>query len=159
MAALLSNKYLLFVIRVILGALFIYSAFTKIIDPNYFAKALYNYRILPEQSLNFFALLIPSLELIIGLLLVLGVFVRECALLGSFLMFVFITAIGIAVARNLDIECGCFGTKDGSRVGLLRIVEDLIVLLGFIWLSIRGSEFLSVLKLKKTDTNKPGMPF
>jgi uncharacterized membrane protein YphA (DoxX/SURF4 family) len=154
-----SNKYLLLIIRVIIGALFIYSAITKIIDTEYFVKSLYNYRLLPEEWLNFFALFIPWLELIIGGLLVLGIFVRESALLGSIMMVLFIAAISIAVVRGLDIECGCFGTRDGSRVGVLRIIEDLFILLGFVWISVYGSDFLAILKSKSVDTKKPAAPF
>ena len=142
-----------------MGGIFIYSAVTKIADPVYFAKSLYNYKILPEGSINFFALLIPWLELVIGSLLVLGIFVRESALIGSILMILFIGAIGIAVARGLDIECGCFGTKDGSKVGLIRIIEDLFILAGFIWIAVRGSDFLALLKPRSTDNNKPDFPF
>ena len=157
MNKILSNKYLLLIIRIAVGGIFIYSALTKITDLEYFAKSLYNYRILPEASLNLFALIIPWLELIIGLFIVLGIFVRESALLGGFLMIVFIAAISIAIVRGLDIECGCFGTKDGSRVGILRIVEDLLILLGFIWLAAFGSDFLSLVKSKKAK--KQQSPF
>ena len=157
MTAILSNKYLLFAIRIILGILFIYSAMTKITDLNYFAKSLYNYRLLPEESLNFFALIIPWLELIIGLLLIIGIYTRESALLGSILMIIFIGAVGIALARGLDIECGCFGTRDGSRVGFLKIIEDVLILLGFILLSVYGSGFLALIKSgnisKKTESS------
>lgn len=157
MTAILSNKYLLFTIRIILGVLFIYSAITKITDLDYFAKSLYNYRLLPEELLNFFALIIPWLELIVGLLLIIGIYTRESALLGSILMIIFIGAVGIALARGLDIECGCFGTRDGSRVGFLKIIEDVLILLGFIWLSVYGSGFLALIKSadnsKKTESS------
>ncbi len=159
MNSFFSNKYLLLSIRLIIGALFIYSAITKIIDTDYFVKSLYNYRLLPEASLNFFAVFIPWLELIIGFLLVLGIYVRESALLGTIMMIVFIAAISIAVARGLDIECGCFGTRDGSHVGLLKIIEDLFILLGFAWISVYGSDFLAILKSKSTNLKKPAEPF
>ncbi len=158
MTTFLSNKYLLFAVRLILGALFIYSAVTKITDLDYFAKSLYNYRLLPEDSLNFFALIIPWLELIIGVLLIAGIYVRESALIGTVLMIVFIAAVAIAVARGLDIECGCFGTRDGSKVGILKIIEDVLILLGFVWLSVFGSDFLALTKSKKTADN-PNVPF
>lgn len=74
-------------------------------------------------------------------------------------MILFIGAIGIALSRDLDIECGCFGTKDGSRVGLLKIVENLFILMGFIWLAISGSDYLAILKPKKIDTENSGLPF
>ena len=154
-----SNKYLLLFVRLIIGGLFIYSAVTKIADPVYFAKSLYNYKLLPESSLNFFALLIPWLEFVIGVLLVLGIFVRENALIGGILMILFIGAIGIAVARGLDIECGCFGTKDGSKVGIMRIIEDLIILAGFIWIAVCGSDFLALHKSSTVEDDKPEFPF
>ncbi len=155
----ISNKYLLLFIRIVLGSLFIYSAALKIMDAEYFAKSLYNYRILPAETLNLFALIIPWLELVIGLLLVLGIFVKESALLGSILMIIFIAAIVSAVARGLDIDCGCFGTKDGTRVGLLKIIEDLLILLGFIWITFYGSDFLALTKSKKISMNKPESSF
>jgi len=159
MTTFLSNKYLLLIIRLILGALFIYSAVTKIIDIDYFAKSLYNYRLLPEESLNFFALIIPWLEFIVGLLLITGIYVRESALLGTSLMILFIAAIGIALTRGLDIECGCFGTRDGNRVGVLKIIEDVFILLGFIWLSVFGSNFLALTKSNSPEEKKPESTF
>jgi putative oxidoreductase len=155
MKSFISNKYLLLFIRLVLGGLFIYSAALKIIDVSYFAKSLYNYRILPVETLNLFALIIPWLELVIGLLLVPGIFVKENALLGSILIIIFIAAIASAVARNLDIDCGCFGTRDGTRVGLLKIIEDLFILLGFIWIAIYGSDFLALTKSKNIRIDKP----
>ncbi len=159
MTAFLSNKYLLFIIRLILGALFVYSAFTKITDLDYFAKSLYNYRLLPEESLNFFALIIPWLELTVGILLIIGIYVKESALLGTLLMTVFTAAIAIALARGLDIECGCFGTRDGSRVGILKIIEDVFMLLGFILLAVNGSGFLALTKSNKSDIKKTESSF
>ena len=159
MRKIISNKYLLLTIRLVLGALFIYSAVLKIDDAEYFAKSLYNYRILPVETLNLFALIIPWLELVIGLLLILGIFVKESALLGSVLMTIFIAAIVSAVARNLDIDCGCFGTKDGTQVGLLKIIEDLFILLGFLWITFYGSDFLALTKSKKISLDKPESSF
>ncbi len=158
MHAVLSNKYLLLIIRLVLGSIFIYSAVMKITDTGYFVKSLENYKLLPVESLNIFALIIPSLELIVGAFLLLGLFVKESALIGSIMMIVFIAAIAIALSKGLNIECGCFGTADASRVGLLKIIEDFFILLGFIWLSITGSDFLSILKEDRTETDSP-FPF
>ncbi|HSD62837.1 MAG TPA: MauE/DoxX family redox-associated membrane protein [Ignavibacteriaceae bacterium] len=151
------NKYLLLTIRVILGFLFIFSALTKMTDLDYFVKSIQNYKILPDESLNLFALIIPWMEIIIGIFLLVGLFVKESALLGSLLMVVFIAAIIIALARGLNIDCGCFGTADGSKVGVQKLLEDFIILLGFILLTINGSYYLSILK-DKTET-PPQLPF
>jgi putative oxidoreductase len=151
----LSNKYLLLFIRVVLGILFIYSGVMKIIDTNFFVKSLENYKLLPVEALNIFALIIPWLELIIGILLLLGIFVKEGALLGSIMMVIFIVAIIIALSRGLNIECGCFGTADASKIGLLKIIEDFFILSGFLWLTLMGSDYLAIIKEKKTEIDRP----
>lgn len=151
------NKYLLLTIRVILGLLFIFSALTKMTDLDYFVKSIENYKILPAESLNLFALIIPWMEIIIGIFLLIGLFVKESALLGSLMMVIFIAAIIIALARGLNIDCGCFGTIDGSKVGIQKLVEDFIILLGFILLTINGSSYLAILK-EKTES-PPQLPF
>jgi len=146
MSKFFSNKYLLFFLRILLGSLFIYSAVTKIVDTSYFVKSIENYKLLPSESLNIIAMIIPALELIVGVFLLLGVFVKESALVGSILMIIFILAVATALVRGLDIDCGCFGTAGGSRVGLLKLFENFLILAGYLWLTKTGSDFLAVIK-------------
>ena len=41
------------------------------------------------------------------------------------LLVIFIVAIIISLFRGLDINCGCFGTVDGAKVGLQKILENI----------------------------------
>ena len=144
MKNILSNRYFLFAVRLLLGFLFIYSGVIKIDDSGYFVKSLDNYKLLPPEFVNFSALLIPAIELIIGAFLLLGIFVKETALIADIMMIVFIAAIITAIVRGLDIECGCFGTSDGTRVGWIKIIENIFILTGCALLSVFGSQFLSI---------------
>ena len=54
---------------------------------------------------------------------------REAALLATGLMGVFTVAVIAALARGLDIECGCFGTADATRVGVVKVVENVGMLI------------------------------
>ena len=47
--------------RVILGAVFIYASIDKIRNPEAFAKAVYNYQILPDSLINLTAIALPWL--------------------------------------------------------------------------------------------------
>jgi hypothetical protein len=40
-------------------------------------------------------------------------------------MGLFVFVVAAAVARGLDIECGCFGTSDASRVGTAKLIENV----------------------------------
>jgi hypothetical protein len=71
---------------------------------------------------------LPWIELVTALALVLGIRARAGAFVASGLMLVFTLAVLAAVARGLDFECGCFGTSDASRVGLRKLVENVVLL-------------------------------
>lgn len=138
----LSNKYLLLVSRIILGFVFIFASIEKIADPSAFSDSIYNYRILPMFSINFFALFIPWLEVISGLLLILGIKQRENSLLINALLALFIILILSALIRGLDIECGCFGTARAEMVGIQKIIENLVLLtLGLHIYFFKGDKF------------------
>lgn len=146
MNKILSNKYFLVIIRIVLGFVFIFAAISKAAEPEAFAKAIYNYKLLPLFLINILAITLPWIELSAGLLLVFGVSVKENSAILIGLLVVFIIAIAISMARGLDIDCGCFGTVDGAKVGFIKILENVgLLILGLILINY-GSRFLSLVK-------------
>ncbi len=128
------------IIRMILGFLFIYAALDKVYFPPKFAEVIYNYRLLPVELLNICAIIVPWIEIFIGLSLLLGIFVDVSALLLSGITVFFIVMIISAIARGLNIECGCFSLDtEGSLVSWKRVIEDIFILAGGIYLLIRYS--------------------
>jgi len=114
--------------RLILGAVFIYASYHKIINPADFAKAIGNYHVLPFGLENLLALVLPWVELFTGLCLIIGVMVDGATVLIILMNIVFIFAISQALARGISIECGCFG-KEGSYIGIQDILRDIGYLL------------------------------
>ncbi|MDZ7317344.1 MAG: DoxX family membrane protein [candidate division KSB1 bacterium] len=119
-------KQLLSLLRFVLGGIFVYAALGKILDPTQFAESIDNYRLLPYFLTTLTAAILPWLELICGFLLILGRKVAAASLIIIVLNCIFILAIGSAVARGLDIDCGCFSA--GSKVGWVRLIEDFALL-------------------------------
>ena len=132
MNTILNNKYFLLAIRILLGVVFIYAAISKAGDPEGFARAIANYKLLPIFLINIFAIILPWIELCAGILLVFGVLVKENSLILSGLLMIFIIAILISLARGLNIDCGCFGTVGGTKVGIQKILENIGLLLSAI---------------------------
>ena len=133
----------------VLGFVFIYAAVTKISDPNGFSQAIYNYKLLPLFLVNILAIILPWVELSAGFLLVFGVSVKENSAIISGLLIIFILAVLISFFRGLDIECGCFGTVDGSKVGLQKILENVgLLILGIILIKF-DSNLLSISRKNK----------
>jgi len=146
---ILNNKYLLLIIRLFLGFVFVYAAVTKISEPEGFSQAIYNYKLLPIFLVNILAIILPWIELTAGVLLIFGISVKENSAILNGLLIIFIIAIVISLFRGLDINCGCFGTVDGSKVGLIKILENIgLLILGYLLIKF-DSKFLSLLSYTK----------
>ena len=141
---LLKNKYLLFLYRVIVGFVFIYAGILKISDPAGFSDAINNYDLLPLSIVNIFAITLPWIEVVAGLFLLFGVSVKENSFIFSIMLVVFILAIVVSLGRGLNIECGCFGTSSGTKVGIIKLVENIILLTFSFFLIKFNSVFLSI---------------
>jgi len=121
--------------RLLIGGIFIYASIEKIVNPGEFAQAIDNYRIIPFGLENNMAIILPWLELVIGICLILGVFIDGAAFLVIIMMMVFIIAISYAILSGNNIECGC-GLKPGELVGMQKIIEDLTYVI-LAWMIIK----------------------
>ncbi len=130
-------KWINFILRLTLGGIFLYAGAVKIIDPAGFATDIGNYRLLPHEWINALAITLPWIEVTAALLLIVGIWKRANALVITVMLVVFLIAIGQAVGRGLNISCGCFGTVEGHKVGLVAIAQDLAMLAAGVWLTAR----------------------
>ena len=125
------------VLRLFLGAVFIYASYDKILHPQAFAEAVYNYRILPDSLVNLTALVLPWLELILGLCLAAGFWLPGATMISTGLFMAFIGALVFNQMRGLDIHCGCFSTQTTEGpADLWTVVRDLIFLAVSIYLTL-----------------------
>ena len=126
----LSKRPVVIVCRVLLATIFIYAAAGKLLKPSEFADSVAGFRILPIWAVNFFAIVLPWVELVCGISLIAGVLARNSGLLLAGLNLVFIAAAASAMARGLSIECGCFTlSHKGDTVGWSLIARDVGFLL------------------------------
>jgi putative oxidoreductase len=126
-----------FVLRLGLGGIFIAAGVIKIIEPAQFSSDIANYRLLPHDLINLLAITLPWVEVVAGMLLITGPWKRAGALAITVMMVVFLAAIAQATVRGLNIKCGCFGTVEGRKVGLIALAEDSAMLAAALWLTVR----------------------
>lgn len=136
----LSNKYFLIALRLIAGGLFVYASVDKVTNQQEFARAIYNYKLMPDFVINIMAIVIPFIELVTGIFLILGIFLRGSSFIITSLLIVFIIALSQAYARGLDIACGCFSLETVTEKSdiLQRIAEDILLLASSIIIFIKS---------------------
>ena len=76
---------------------------------------------------------LPTIEIIIGVALILGLLTRLFAVIGALFFLAFIIGIASAWARGLEINCGCFGSHgvpaDPHRQYAIDIARDIGLLI------------------------------
>lgn len=122
--------------RVFVGGFFVYAAVPKIIEPLAFATSISLYGMMPSWSVNAYALVIPWLELLVGVCLVVGYKVKTSSALAGIMLLMFTAAVAWAVINGLSIDCGCFGAEGGEQVGWLKVAQNLgmTALCIYLWL-------------------------
>ncbi len=135
---ILDNRTVLTVLRVALAGIFIYASWEKILKPDDFASIINGYRILPQPVILLVAIWLPWTELLAGLALLVGIWSRAVGLLLSFLTFIFIVSLVQAMARGIDIQCGCFSLDpEAAARNWVSLWQEFLLLAGCLWLWIR----------------------
>jgi uncharacterized membrane protein YphA (DoxX/SURF4 family) len=152
MKKLLSSQWVVLLFRLIVGITFVYASLDKIAHPDQFARAVYNYKILPGSLINIFAITLPWIELFCGLFLILGLFIESSSLVIVFLLVIFTIALSSSFLRGIDLACGCFNTNpNAQKAGVKHLVEDVVLLLMSLQILFYNRNFLSLQKLFKKE--------
>jgi len=150
------RRIVVLVLRVALGGVWLYAAYTKLRQPwLLFAMSIDAYHLLPEWAVLTVARILPWTELVIGILLVGGLLVRYASILGAAILAVFFGAMISAYSRGLAIDCGCFGPGDAlSAWTLLRDGTLLTAALALAWLSWRSCHWVGQAVLPAPTPNQ-----
>jgi len=105
-------RWLPFLLRVLLGALLLWAAVSKLANPREFLESLDDYKLpLSHSLLQYAAIALPWVEFLCGLLLVANVWTKPALALSAALFFAFALATGQAWVRGVDLACGCLRLK------------------------------------------------
>ena len=122
------------VVRIVLGLVLIFSGVAKIIDPSKAVNLILEFKIIPEAVILIIVSILPVLKILIGVLLVSGMYPKFAAISslvlfsGFFLISIYGTLIG------LSSDCGCFGSVVRSRIGWGMVVRNGVFLIGAVYI-------------------------
>lgn len=117
------SPYLSVFCRVLLAAIFISFALSKIMRPAVFALNVVDYNLTPAWGVNLWSLALPWAELVVGLFLLLGIRTRAAATLIGAMNVIFIVGLVNAILHHMPINCGCVG-EVGEPVNWLKVMKN-----------------------------------
>ena len=127
-------RWLRLFLRLALGAVFIYAAWVKLSEPwQVFANSVHAYGLLPMWAVKVVARALPWAEMLIGLLLISGRFLRTSSIAASVLLLGFFAIMVRTYASGIQIECGCFGP--GDMISMRSLARDGSLLLASLGLA------------------------
>jgi uncharacterized membrane protein YphA (DoxX/SURF4 family) len=130
------------IVRVGLAGLFLWTGVEKLGDPQAFAAAIANYRVLPDALAALAAVALPVLEVVVALGLVVPSYARGGAVLSALLLFLFAGAMAQSKLRGIDLDCGCFGATQSSQVSWGKVAMNVALAILSLWtarISLGGS--------------------
>jgi uncharacterized membrane protein YphA (DoxX/SURF4 family) len=117
------------IVRLVLGAVFLWAGAEKISHPTAFLSSLLDYDVpLPETFFRIVAISLPWFEVCCAFTLLFNVWTETVGPLVAALCLVFVLMLGQALIRRIDISnCGCFGRVangwiDRPAIAFLRAV-------------------------------------
>ena len=124
--------------RLIVGVVDVAAGVAKFPDPAGNVRQVRAFQILPEAVVPAVGHALPTVEILLGALLVLGLLIRSVAVLATLFFIAFIIGIASAWARGLEINCGCFGSHgvpaDPHRQYAIDIARDIGLVICSLWL-------------------------
>ena len=120
--------YLIFVLRVAVGALLVVAGVLKAHDgPIATATSIAGYRILPPGIVAPLGIALPYVEILLGGYLIAGLFARVAAWIACAEFVVFAGAVASLVVRNIPADCGCFGSTIATPPSWGHVASDLLL--------------------------------
>ena len=128
------TRDLLFLIfRIVLGGLFVWASIHKIRYPFLFLATVYDYEIVSVKFGIALAVLLPGLELLVGICLMVRIFPKSASLFCVAMLSMFLFAQISVLMRGLTVDCGCFGIEESpvtsqilARTGLMLGLAILV---------------------------------
>ncbi len=118
--------------RVILGTVFIIAGIMKMSDPYGFAIAIFSYKLFPLFSINLIAIVVPFIELVVGITLLLQIYPVTSVFIINSLLIIFIISISINLLRGQEFDCGCFSflsSSENRSSAIQALVRDMVLIL------------------------------
>lgn len=154
-------------VRLFLAGVFGFAAYMKLQNEaaaQAFAESIQSFDVLDKANhhhvLTLSTFAVPWAEAICAVLILVGFWTRAAAFVMLSALGVFMWAIYTVIARDLNVECGCFGDFNfpcDDRVGMCQMYRNGVLAAACLFLIIRGGGRLSIDRLLRPHRADDGL--
>ncbi|ATZ08580.1 MULTISPECIES: MauE/DoxX family redox-associated membrane protein [Corynebacterium] len=127
--------------RFYMAYIWIKAGVAKLGEPLSVMQSIKAYEIFTLEWSGYLANIIGPLEIIGGVLLLLGLFLKTSAKVGTIVLALFMIGIGQAWLRGLGIDCGCFEAnpeQDAQVMNyMMTLLRDTFYIFLMVWTMVR----------------------
>jgi len=137
---------ILLVMRLFIAGTFIRAGAVKLTDIKQFRLAIANYEILPAALVAAAAVIVPAVEVTVGLSFLLGVLPAVFAAVLAALLLCFSAVIAVNLARGRVFDCGCGGSTAPQTISWRHIAVNTFLAASAIAIAIAPPAGLELLR-------------
>lgn len=134
--------------RLIVGIVLLIAGLLKVVNIPAMELAINAYKIFPYDIVKVLAYVVPISEVVVGALLILGLFTRLSAVVAGLMFVAFIVGISWAWYHGYALDCGCFGGGGEIDPSATRYPEEIARDVGLlalsVWLIVRPRSLYSI---------------
>ncbi|MBE9501066.1 MAG: DoxX family membrane protein [Chloroflexi bacterium] len=140
---ILTHSYLTLATRVALGGVFIFAGVAKLGQLAEFQDLVEAYDVLPVSLSRIYGLILPGVEVALGVLLVTGLLLRISSFLSILITLSFVIGKSVNLYRGVHLTCGCFGETAVTLSSQSLALDIVLLAMAFQILFHRG-DFLAL---------------
>lgn len=129
------HRLLHWICRLFLGGILVYAGLTKLANPLQFAAAIEAYQLLSPDWVIWISRIIPWLEIVLGMGLIFGLWIRFFAAFAGSLLVFFTLIMLVTYLRGIEADCGCFGV--GEKISPFTLFRDTFLILPALYLFVK----------------------
>lgn len=118
----------LFAVRLLVSFILFSAGWAKARDPKGFANVVNGLGVLPARAVGPTARVLPWVEMGTAVILLWGPTAPIAAIVAAGLLGTFSATIGLALARGVAPECGCFGNLAPTKASWKLVARNLILI-------------------------------